>query len=110
MEGCPLGTSGKSFEKKGPTILDRRRMPPALSAMLMNPMNSASIPISLRHISTDTQQVSMMPSTFRGFAGSLAFPMTIQLNICVSPKKKHLIAATVTAIMIKADHILLKAI
>jgi hypothetical protein len=50
-----------------------------------------------------------MPSTFSGLAGSLALPITIHENISVSPKKKHLIPATTTAIMMKADQILLNA-
>jgi hypothetical protein len=52
----------------------------------------------------------MMPSILSGLAGSLAFPLTIQKNICVSPKKKHFIPATIIAIMINADQILLNAI
>jgi hypothetical protein len=68
------------------------------------------MPMSRRQISTAVQQVSMMPSTFNGLAGSLAFPITIQENISVSPKKKHLIPATTTATMMNADQILLSAI
>src|SRR5436189_284454 len=45
-----------------------------------------------------------------GFNGSSALPTTIQLKISVFPKKKHLIAATTIAIIINADHILLRAI
>ncbi len=51
-----------------------------------------------------------MPSILRGFAGSFAFPMTIQVKMSESPKKKHLIAATTTAIIMNADQILLRAI
>jgi hypothetical protein len=85
-------------------------MPPALSAMLMNPMNNDRMPMSLMHISTETQHVSTMPSILRGFAGSDALPITIQVNMSLSPIKKHLIAATTTAMIMKADQILLKAI
>jgi hypothetical protein len=51
----------------------------------------------------------MIPSILRGLAGSEAFPLTIQVKIWVSPKKKHFTPATKRAIMMNADHILLKA-
>jgi hypothetical protein len=51
-----------------------------------------------------------MPSILRGLAGSLAFPITIQLKISDSPMKKHLIPATTIAMIMNADQILLKAI
>ena len=41
---------------------DSKRMPPAFSAMLIKPMNSERMPISLRQISTAVQQVSITPS------------------------------------------------
>ena len=68
------------------------------------------MPISFKQILTATQQVSITPSTLKGLSGSSALPLIIQLKICVSPKKKHLIPATKMAIIINADHILLKAI
>jgi hypothetical protein len=68
------------------------------------------MPIKRRHISTDTQHVSTIPSILRGLAGSLALPITIQVKISVSPMKKHLTPATATAIIINADQILLRAI
>jgi hypothetical protein len=110
IDGCPFGISGNNLEKKGPTILDKSLIPPALSAILIKPIKRLKIPTSLRQISTATQQVSTIPSSFSGLLGSAAFPITIQLNICVSPKKKHRIPATKTATMINADQILLKAI
>ena len=110
MDGCPLGISGKSLEKKGPTMRDNNLIPPALSAMLIKPINRAKIPTSFKQISTATQQVSIMPSNLSGLAGSDALPVTIQVKMWVSPKKKHLIPATVIAIMINADQILLNAI
>ena len=109
MEGCPFGISGKSLEKKGPTMRDKSLIPPAFSAMFIKPMNKAKIPTSFKQISTATQQVSMMPSNLSGFAGSDALPVTIKVKMCVSPKKKHLMPATVSATRIKADQILLNA-
>jgi hypothetical protein len=91
-------------------ILDNNRIPPALSAMLINPMNKAIIPINLKAIFTAVQHVSIIPSIFSGFAGSSALLTTIQLKISVLPKKKHLYEATTIATMIKAAHILLRAI
>jgi hypothetical protein len=110
IAGWPLGTCGNNLEKKGPTILASNLTPPALSAMLMKPINNERIPINRKQISTEVQQVSTIPSILSGFAGSLALPITIQVKISVSPKKKHLIAATTTAIMMNADQILLSAI
>ncbi len=109
--GCPLGTSGKSLEKKGPMILDNTRIPPARSAIFIKPMKRAMMPMSFKLRFTAVQQVSMMPSIFSGFAGSSALPTTIQLKISAWPGKKiHLIPATSIATMINPDHILLNAI
>src|SRR5579862_4032378 len=108
--GCPFGTSGKSRVKNGPIILDRILIPPALSAIFINPRNNAITPISFRAILTDDQQVSMMPSVLVRFEGSSAFPTTIQPNISEFPKTKHLNEATAIATMINTLQILLSAI
>jgi len=110
VAGWPFGTSGNSLAKKGPIIFDNSLMPPALSAMLIKPMNSAMMPINFKQMFTAVQQVSIIPSTPKGFPGSLAFPMTIQLKISDCPRKKHLKQATTIATIMKADHILLNAI
>ena len=60
-EGCPFGISGNNFEKKGCIIRLKRLIPPAFSAMLMNPMNKVIIPISPKHISTAVYAVPMIP-------------------------------------------------
>ncbi|MOA42855.1 hypothetical protein D3C78_1649470 [compost metagenome] len=78
--------------------------------MLINPINKAIIPISFKHIFTAVQQVSIIPSSFKGFVGSSALPMIIQLKISLCPKKKHFMPATTIATIIKADQILLNAI
>src|SRR6476661_10075481 len=58
IAGCPFGNSGKSFEKKGPMILDNNLMPPALSAMLIKPINKAIILINPILMLTALLQVS----------------------------------------------------
>src|SRR5258706_10994108 len=63
IAGWPFGIPGKSFVKKGPMILDNKLTPPALSAIHMNPMKRAMMPINFRAILTDVQQVSIIPST-----------------------------------------------
>ncbi len=64
---CPIagwffGSSGNNFEKNGPIIFDKSLIPPALSAMLIKPMNKAIIPIKLIEISTAVFAVAMIPS------------------------------------------------
>jgi hypothetical protein len=65
IEGWFFGTSGKIFEKNGPMILERKRIPPALSAMLIKPINKAIIPIRPIQRFTASLVVSNIP-----FAGS----------------------------------------
>jgi hypothetical protein len=64
MDGCPLGISGNSLEKKGPIIFDSNRMPPALSAIAIKPMNRAMIPTKPILILTAVLTVSIIPSAF----------------------------------------------
>ena len=56
IAGWFLGISGNNFEKKGPTIFDKSLIPPALSAMLIKPINNAMMPIKFSEISTAVLQ------------------------------------------------------
>ena len=62
LAGCPLGTSGNNLEKNGPTIFDKKRIPPAFSAILIKPINKAIIPIKPMQIVTAVAQVAITPS------------------------------------------------
>ena len=60
--GCPFGTSGNNFEKKGAINLDNSLTPPAVSAILINPMNKAIMPTKFKARSTADLQVATIPS------------------------------------------------
>src|SRR5215213_1853547 len=64
MAGWFFGNSGNNLEKKGPIIFESTLIPPALSAILIKPINSPIMPMSPIAIVTAVLQVSIMPSAF----------------------------------------------
>jgi len=72
-----LGTSGNSFPKNGPTILDKNLIAPAFSPIFINPKKRVMMPMSLNDRST------LSPA-------DLKIPSVIVLKMVTSPVIIHL--------------------
>ena len=109
IAGWPFGTSGNILEKKGPMILDNRLMPPAFSAIPMNPINKAITPINPRERFTAVLQVSIMPST--GFCKRLVACLKVYTfatgNFCLSA---FTVSAPASSVMIVLRSLGLKSL